>query len=119
MSESCTSTDEIGDFALASQTYAATACAAVLARTREILSQPPSVAGLDEIALLAGMIQGIEDCIDAGTRAVTAGDLSTATLENARALVLMNALPLAADHPAEAAPADFASGNYQKSGMTG
>jgi len=119
MAETCTSINEPGDFALASQHMAATACAAALARTRDILAQPASAAGLDEIAHLTGMTQGIETCLDAGTRALAADNHSSAVLEHARALVLMNALPLAVASRREATSAPFAPASNQKSGITG
>ena len=78
-----------------------------------------SAAGLDEIAHLTGMTQGIENCLDAGTQALAADNQSGAVLEHARALVLMNALPLAVARRREAASAPVAPASDQKSGITG
>jgi hypothetical protein len=119
MTESCTSIDELDDFALASQPMAATACAAALARVRDILGTRASAAGLDDIAYLAGMTRGIADCLDSGAQALADDDHDCAVFEHARALVLMNALPLAAARQAKAASASVAPASDQKSGITG
>ncbi len=119
MAEGCSTIDDIEDFALASQHMAATACRAALAQTRGILGAPASAAGLSEITRLIGMTHRIATCLDIGAQALADDDPDSALLEHARAVMLMNALPLIVARHGQAAPVPLASAADQKSGSTG
>jgi len=118
MGQSCTSTSELEDFAFAAQDLAATACCAALAQARDILAAPASAAGLGNVAHLAGLTRRIETCLEIGSHALEQDDHGSAVLEHARALVLMNCLPLAAARCGQTPIAALPS-STQKSGSTG
>jgi hypothetical protein len=112
MGHSCQSEGDVEEFAHTSQGMTRVACRAALGRVGALMRTRPAAAGLAEIAHLARCTRRIEQCLATGEDALAHGDPDTAALEWARALVLLNTLPLIAERAGrEEAPAAQAPGS--------
>jgi hypothetical protein len=98
----------------AAEGVAATASQIALARTAELANGPPTRLGLLEMYRLTALSRRIENRLEAGQDALDRGDVDSACLEWAGALVLTDKLAAIEN---KAKPVHYR--HHQKSGSTG
>jgi len=91
------------EFSFAAEGMTGTAASGALRRVRSFADQAPSGRMFAAIATLTEMSRHIENSLEAGHEALTAGDEDTAALEFARSIVQMDRLAATADQEPEAA----------------
>jgi hypothetical protein len=82
----------LDDVSFVAEGITGTACATALRKTRSLAEAAPSGRAFAAIATLAELSRRIEDSLETGADALAADDPDSASLELARAVVLMDRL---------------------------